>query len=78
VLGTIDDDLTPRTSSPAVDAGNNAFLPLDELDVDGDGDVVETLPIDVAGRARVVDDPNVPDTGSGTPPIVDIGSRERP
>jgi hypothetical protein len=78
VLGTLDDDLTPRTSSPAVDAGNNAFLPADELDVDADGVLLEPLPIDVAGRPRRVDDPNVVDTGAGTAPIVDMGSRERP
>ena len=77
ILGTIDDDLTPRTSSPAVDAGNNALLPLDVLDIDLDGDVDEPLPLDAAGLPRKTDDPNVPDTGSGTAPIVDIGSRER-
>jgi hypothetical protein len=78
VLGTFDDDLTPRSSSPAVDAGNDAFLPSDVLDIDLDGDVAEPLPLDAAGSPREADDPNVPDTGSGTPPIVDIGSRERP
>ena len=77
VLGTIDDDLTPRSSSPAVDAASNSLLPADELDVDSDGDVLEPLPIDAIGRPRRADDPNVPDTGSGTPPIVDMGSRER-
>ena len=78
ILGTLDDDLTPLGISPAVDAGTNAFLPPDVFDLDRDGDTAEPLPVDAVGRLRFVDDPRVPDTGSGTPPIVDIGSRERP
>jgi len=39
--------------SLGIDAGNNAFLPADVADVDGDQDVSETLPIDLAGKARV-------------------------
>lgn len=50
-------------ASPAIDAGDNAALPGD-------------LMIDLDGRTRRVDDPATPDTGSGTPPIVDIGAYE--
>ncbi|MEX0726234.1 MAG: right-handed parallel beta-helix repeat-containing protein, partial [Planctomycetaceae bacterium] len=51
--------------SPAINAGNNANLPADTLDLDGDGNVVEALPVDQRG---------VPFTRtSGT---VDIGAFE--
>ena len=50
--------------SPAVDAGNNSAVP---------GGVTT----DLAGRPRFFDDPTVPDTGAGTPPIVDMGAYER-
>ena len=40
--------------SPALDAGNAASLPLDEFDLDGDGDTTERLPLDAAGGPRVV------------------------
>ena len=50
--------------SPAIDAGNNALLPEDTLDLDDDGDTTEPLPIDLAGKRRV---------NSGT---VDIGACE--
>jgi hypothetical protein len=50
--------------SPAVDAGNNAAVP---------GGVT----MDLAGLPRFVDDPAKPDTGAGTPPIVDMGAYER-
>ena len=49
-----------RSTSPAVDAGNNAYLTITE---------------DLAGNPRKVDLTRA-DTGSGTPPIVDIGAYE--
>jgi predicted outer membrane repeat protein len=48
------------SSSPAVDAGNNAYM---------------SLSIDLAGKPRKVDLYRT-DTGSGTPPIVDMGAYE--
>jgi predicted outer membrane repeat protein len=50
--------------SPAVDSGNNAAVPAG-------------LTTDLAGNPRFYDDPSVADTGSGTPPIVDMGAYER-
>ncbi len=47
--------------SPCIDAGNNAES-LSDMDLDG--------------LARRVDDGLAPDTGSGTPPIVDMGAYE--
>ena len=57
-------DLRLRPSSPAVDAGDNALLPVDEFDLDGDEDVAEPLSVDVAGGPRVADG------------LVDIGAYE--
>jgi hypothetical protein len=39
--------------SPAVNAGNNANLPADTEDLDGDGDTSEPLPVDQRGVERV-------------------------
>jgi predicted outer membrane repeat protein len=49
--------------SPAIDAGNNAAVPI-------------TVTTDLDGNPRFVDIPTVPDTGTGTPPIVDMGAYE--
>ncbi|HKD16866.1 MAG TPA: right-handed parallel beta-helix repeat-containing protein [Thermoanaerobaculia bacterium] len=57
-------DLRLGPGSPAVDAGKN-------LDVPGG------VTLDLAGLPRFFDDPSVPDTGSGIPPIVDMGAYER-
>jgi len=56
-------DLHLQQDSPAIDAGDNAAVP---------GGVT----IDLAGDPRFFDMPGVADTGSGTPPIVDMGAYE--
>ncbi|HSA29788.1 MAG TPA: right-handed parallel beta-helix repeat-containing protein [Phycisphaerae bacterium] len=56
-------DLRLRTSSPCIDAGDNAAVPTG-------------VTTDLAGRSRFVDDLTTPDTGAGTPPIVDMGAYE--
>lgn len=76
IPGTLDDNVQLRPNSPAIDAGDNNALPLDTLDLDGDGDTGETLPLDLAGKPRQVDAPAMPDTGSGDAPIVDMGAYE--
>jgi predicted outer membrane repeat protein len=50
-----------QITSPAIDAGNNAAV---------------TVTTDLDGYPRRMDVPSVPDTGSGTPPIVDMGAYE--
>jgi VCBS repeat-containing protein len=70
-------DLRLRLPSLAIDAGNNGAVPADALDLDGDGDTGEPIPYDLGGDPRFFDVPSVPDTGSGTPPIVDMGAYER-
>ncbi len=61
VIGTADDNLDLQSTSPVIDAGVNSVMP---------------LPTDRAGLPRFVDVPTVPDTGIGTPPIIDMGAYE--
>ncbi len=71
IPGTLDDHLHLFSpSSPAIDAGNNnadttPSTPLDPLP-----------DTDAWGLPRFLDDPAAPDTGAGTPPIVDLGALE--
>jgi hypothetical protein len=81
--GTADDDygdLRLQTGSPCIDAGDNTAVPLDVLDLDGDGDVDERIPFDLDRNPRFVQDPFTPDTGVPDPPlyrfIVDMGAYE--
>jgi predicted outer membrane repeat protein len=56
-------DLSVQPGSPVIDAGANSALP-------------PTITTDVKGRSRFWDDVTVPDTGVGSPPLVDIGAYE--
>ena len=76
IAGTEDDDLRLAPGSPCIDAGSDGAVPPDIADLDGDGDTTEPNPFDLRGNSRFVDDPDTPDTGSGTPPIVDMGAYE--
>ncbi|MHC4128726.1 MAG: right-handed parallel beta-helix repeat-containing protein [Planctomycetota bacterium] len=78
VTGTGDDDLRLLSGSPCTDAAENAAVPADSADLDDDGDVLEPVPVDLGGRQRFVDDPDVVDTGAGDPPVVDLGAYEFP
>jgi len=69
VPGTLDDDLRLQRGSSAIDAGANDALPADSLDFDGDGDVLEPLPIDLDSHQRIFDG------GSGMT-VVDLGAYE--
>ena len=53
IAGTLDDDLRLLSNSPGIDNGGNELVPADTLDVDGDGDVLETTPLDLDGTARI-------------------------
>ena len=64
--------------SPAIDIGRNDFVPLDEFDLDNDGNTNERLPIDRLGNLRFADDPDTDDMGFGSAPIVDLGAFEYP
>ncbi|HCS90716.1 MAG TPA: hypothetical protein DIW77_11895 [Chromatiaceae bacterium] len=43
----------PLPTSPLIDAGDNASLPNDDLDIDQDGDLTESLPLDALGQSRI-------------------------
>lgn len=60
--------------SPALDAGAASALPADALDLDGDGDTGEPLPIDLGGTDRVVDN----DDDGDSPARPDLGAWEAP
>ncbi len=57
------DNFRLDTGSPAIDAGDSDAVPPG----------IET---DLDGARRFIDDPSTPDTGRGSPPIVDIGAYE--
>ena len=66
--GTSDDDygdLRVQLNSPAVDAGQNSAVPAG-------------ITTDLLGNPRFRDVTTVPDTGSGTTPLVDMGAYEGP
>ena len=72
-----DNDYALSASSPCIDAADNGALILDVLDVDGDGNTSEVVPLDQRHAPRRVDVILVPDTGAGAAPIVDMGAIER-
>ncbi len=77
LFGTPDDDARLADGSPVADAGRNSYVPADGADLDEDGNLSEKVPLDLDGLARFVDDPQAPDTGAGTAPLVDMGAYER-
>jgi hypothetical protein len=56
-VGNNDDygDLHLRYNSPCVDTGDNALVPADANDLDGDGNTSEPMPFDLDSRARILD-----------------------
>ncbi len=62
IVGTADDDLRLGVGSPAIDAGNSAWIPNDSGDIDGDGNTSEDLPIDLDEQPRVQN--SMPDLGA--------------
>jgi parallel beta-helix repeat protein len=69
-------DLRLLPTSPCIDAGCNPAVTADTPDLDGDGNTTEPIPWDLNGNPRFVDQADVPDTGYGTAPIVDMGAYE--
>ncbi|KPK42397.1 MAG: hypothetical protein AMJ65_07675 [Phycisphaerae bacterium SG8_4] len=63
-FGTKDDNLRLRTNSPCINAGDNSALAPDVSDIDRDGDIQESIPYDIEGKTRIVNE------------TVDIGAYE--
>ncbi len=57
------EDYHITAGSPCIDSADNEAVP-------------EGIVTDLDGNPRFVDDPDTPDTGNGTPPIVDMGAYE--
>jgi predicted outer membrane repeat protein len=64
--------------SPSIDAGGIWGMPMDRIDVDGDGDTCESISIDFAGDRRFQDDQDEENTGCGGRVYVDMGVYETP
>jgi hypothetical protein len=62
--------------SPCIDAGCNWTVLRDRADLDGDGNLAEYTPVDLDNEGRFFDDPATPDTGCGSPAVVDLGAYE--
>ncbi len=69
-------DYSLMPMSPAIDIGNNSSLPIDDLDLDNDGNNTEVLSVDFIGNERFIDDPDTVDTGIGSGAIIDAGAME--
>lgn len=63
ISGTDDDDLRLTPGSPCIDAGNSDAL-------------AGSVPLDLSGGPRFVDDPSTPNTGVGGTRVVDHGAFE--
>lgn len=63
-------------ASPCIDGGSNTALPADFNDLDGDGNTLEAVPVDIDSSPRLTNMPTAPDTGQGSPAIVDMGAVE--
>ena len=73
--GTPGAEYEPLPGSPVNDAGSNALLVGDQLDLDEDGIWNEQIPFDLNGCPRRADDPLAPDAG-GKDATVDMGAVE--
>ena len=69
-------DYRLSSGSPAIDAGNNWGVPIDENDYDEDGVLCELFPVDLDGNPRFNADEADFDPGCGVPVVVDMGAYE--
>jgi hypothetical protein len=68
---TDEPDLRLQSTSPCIDTGDLAALPLDSADLDDDADTSEQIPVDLGDDPRVADGPD-----SDTTPGIDMGAYE--
>ena len=68
--GWVDGNYHLLPASACIDTGDNNAVPTDTYDLDGDGNVTEPIPWDIAGSPRIMD---VDDDGIG---VVNMGAYE--
>ncbi|CAG0935305.1 hypothetical protein TFLX_04137 [Thermoflexales bacterium] len=54
VYGTADDNAHLQSGSPVISLGNLAWLPADQADLDGDGNITEKTPYALDGHPRLI------------------------
>jgi hypothetical protein len=54
ISGTLDDNLRLNWTSPAIDAGDNSVVPLDDVDINYNGIITETMPYDLDNNSRLI------------------------
>ncbi|MDO8508552.1 MAG: DNRLRE domain-containing protein [Nanoarchaeota archaeon] len=73
-------DLRITDTSPCIDAGDNTAIPMDQLDLNGDGSLEERTPWDIEGNPRFTDCTLTLDSGLTAPDyaiVVDMGAYEK-
>jgi len=71
-----DDNFALRGDSPCIDRGTSGAMPPDAADIDGDGNVAEPIPFDLARVTRRIEDPLATLNGNGIAPYPDMGVLE--
>jgi hypothetical protein len=70
-------NVTLSLTSHCIDAADYGRLPQDHLDINGNGNTTEFMPIDYIDVRRIYDQTTVQDTGQGTYTFLDMGAYER-
>jgi len=76
-VNIFENNFEPVAGTAVIDAGNSDMAAADVLDLDDDGDVTESVPLDLAGKPRYLNDPVAPDAGVWALPPIDMGAFER-
>ncbi len=63
IPGTTDDNLGLQQNSPCIDKANQAALPLDDYDLDEDGNTAEPIALDIYDNFRIWPIDGLPDIG---------------
>ncbi len=72
-------DFTLAADSPGIDVGDNASIPADSGDLDGDSDTTEALPVDLGNKVRTfrqVVDMGAYEFDQNRPPVITFGGGE--